>query len=249
MADQSIQLYDLLGGNDSREFNATDSNERPSTAHTVPSDESLAVYDLNGTDRSVSEPIHTTDHETQDVGLSGASSRASIDTTRPSADPPILSSEDIGHLRPKNDAQVPRQDTNKSPYLDVVSWWIPELVSSALSVASFASIVIVLLVYDRCAVARLGMPSGLTLNGIVALLATIGRVCLCAPVCSALLQEMWLYLAKESKKRTPTSRLRDLELFFGASYGTVGSLQFLARLSSPKFVIPSNTLHPRSLAN
>lgn len=121
-----------------------------------------------------------------------------------------------------------------SKYSNVLSWWVPELIASALSVASFGSIVVLLLIYDRCAVARLDMPSGLTLNGILALLATMGRVCLCVPVCSGLLQEMWLYLARESKKTTPKSRLEDLDLFVRASYGVVGSSEFLAHLSASK---------------
>lgn len=118
--------------------------------------------------------------------------------------------------------------------LHAAGWWIPELISSALSVASFVSIVVLLLVYDRRAVARLNMPSGWTLNSILALLATVGRIFLCAPVCSGLLQEMWLYFADESQKRSPRCRLNDLGLFVRASYGTLGSLEFLTHPSLAK---------------
>lgn len=130
----------------------------------------------------------------------------------------------------QQDASVSRQRAR----LDVVGWWIPEIIASTLSVASFASIVVVLLIYDRHAVAGLNMLSGITLNGIIALLATVSRVGLCAPVCSGLLQETWLFFARESRRTIPKSRLRDFELFFKASYGTLGSLEFLLHLTNSK---------------
>ena len=120
------------------------------------------------------------------------------------------------------------------PFMGVLRWWIPELAASALSVVATLSIIIVLKVYDHCAVTRLSLPFGFTLNGTIALLATVGRMCLGFPVSAALLQEMWLYFEAESKTPHPKSRLRDVELFFSASYGTIGSLSFLTHASSRK---------------
>ena len=41
-----------------------------------------------------------------------------------------------------------------------------------------------------------GLPSGLTLNGLIALLSTIARVALMVPVASVLSQEVWLWLSE-----------------------------------------------------
>jgi hypothetical protein len=108
-------------------------------------------------------------------------------------------------------------------YFSVFAWWKPELFASLLSVVTLGCIIAVLLT-------ELDLPRYLTLNGVVAALATVNRACLNTPVCSALLQQMWLYLAKESKvKGSPRSRLRDLELYTDASTGAWGSLVFLCK--------------------
>lgn len=84
-------------------------------------------------------------------------------------------------------------------YLAVLAWWKPELFASFLSIASFVSIVVVLRIYDGVALTELNLPRSLTLNSVIAALATVDRACLMTPVCSALFQQMGLYLAKESE--------------------------------------------------
>ena len=73
-----------------------------------------------------------------------------------------------------------------------------------------------------------GLPSGLTLNGLIALLSTIARVALMVPVASVLSQEVWLWLSEA--QAIPTShraQLQDLEYSDAASRGAVGSLLIL----------------------
>lgn len=119
--------------------------------------------------------------------------------------------------------------TKPRSFLDILFWWIPELVSSALSVACILCIAIILRIYDGHVATDLYLSSSLTLNGLVAAIATINRACLTAPVCSAIMQEMWLYFASESKKNDCASRLQDLDMFHKASTGGWGSLRFLIR--------------------
>jgi hypothetical protein len=135
---------------------------------------------------------------------------------------------------PPNDKIIEPKKRKATTYFAVFAWWKPELFASFLSIASFVSIVVVLRIYEGVALTELNLPKSLTLNSVVAALATVNRACLMTPVCSALFQQMWLYLAKESKgKRPPRSQLRDLELYADASTGAWGSLVFLykARVS------------------
>jgi hypothetical protein len=123
-------------------------------------------------------------------------------------------------------------------YFAVFAWWKPELFASFLSIASFASIVIVLRIHEGVAMAELNLPRSLTLNSVIAALATVNRACLMTPVYSALFQEMWLYLARESKgERLSRCRLRDLELYAAASTGAWGSLVFLYKARVSKWVL------------
>lgn len=117
-----------------------------------------------------------------------------------------------------------------TPYLTVFAWWIPELVASLLSIASLACIVEVLRRFNGSPLIEVSLPKHLTLNGIIAALATVNRACLNTPVCSALLQQMWLYLASQTDSpEPPRSRLRDLELYTRASTGAWGCLIFLCK--------------------
>lgn len=125
-----------------------------------------------------------------------------------------------------------------SIYFSMFAWWKPELVATLLSIASFGCIIAVLQIYNRRIVTELDLPHSLTLNGIIAALATINRACLNTPICSGLMQQMWLYLANESKRKgSPKSRLRDIELYADASTGAWGSLLFLCRAQLPRWVV------------
>jgi len=109
-------------------------------------------------------------------------------------------------------------------------------VASAFSVASLCTIVGVLCAFNGQAAADLHLPKGLTLNGLIAALASINRACLTAPVCSALMQEMWLYLASEAKRASSRSCLQDLNDYANASNNVVGSLRFLIQARGRRFV-------------
>lgn len=205
MADHGIQLYELLDGRRSPSSDAASntSSTRGSSSrarsrrhdHGLSYPETSDYAQLSSDDAIPSTPSSSREA----AALPNAQHMESREQQHFSA-----TKETINIAGQENTVHVP------NPYLEVMGWWIPEIIASALSVASFASIVIVLLVYDRRAVTGLNMPSGLTLNGIIALLATVGRVCLGAPVCSGLLQEMWLFFARESRKPAPESRLRDI---------------------------------------
>lgn len=112
---------------------------------------------------------------------------------------------------------------------NILLWWLPELAATALSLISFASMIILLRAYDGHVAATLHLPRFLTLNGLLALISTINKACLTAPVASATMQEMWLYFASESSRKVVKSRLHDLNLFANASSGPVGSVVFLLR--------------------
>lgn len=122
-----------------------------------------------------------------------------------------------------------------APYLAIFAWWIPELFASLFSVIALGCTIGVLSHYNGSLLTEIDLPKHLTLNGVVAALATVNRACLNTPVCSALLQQMWLYLAKESEaKKSPASHLRDLELYTDASAGAWGSLIFLCKARLPR---------------
>lgn len=106
-------------------------------------------------------------------------------------------------------------------------WWLPEIVASALSVASLLSMVILLRKYKGRGIDHLDLPSWLTLNGIIALLSTLNRVCLMLPVGAAMSQEAWLWFSTPGQTERCNSRLRDLELTDAASRGAWGSLVLL----------------------
>jgi hypothetical protein len=142
---------------------------------------------------------------------------------------PAVDDSDATSDHDDNHSLAPAKDKTAT-YFSVFAWWKPELFASLLSIVALGCIIAVLRTYDGSPLIELDLPRYLTLNGILAALATVNRACLNTPVCSALLQQMWLYLAKESKvKGSPRSRLRDLDLYTDASTGAWGSLVFLCR--------------------
>jgi hypothetical protein len=118
--------------------------------------------------------------------------------------------------------------------LSLFSWWLPEIVSCVLSAICFAAIIGVLLGFQGKALAGINLPHGITLNGIIAAIATLNRAFLTAPVGSALMQELWLFFADEARRTLPTSRLLDLKAFDAASRNAWGSILFLFRCKKPR---------------
>lgn len=105
--------------------------------------------------------------------------------------------------------------------------WLPELAALFTAFICCICIAIVLRVYEGSGVAELNLPSRLTLNGVVAVIATFLRVSLLVPVASALNQEVWLWLRSNARGTHPRSQLGDIRLSDAAARGTWGSLQLL----------------------
>jgi thiosulfate reductase cytochrome b subunit len=115
------------------------------------------------------------------------------------------------------DRQPPRSNS-------FLRWWAAEIAASMLSIASLLSVMIVLRKYEGRSINDLGLPSWLTLNGIVATISTINRVCLMLPVGSAISQEAWLWFSGAGQTGKYSCRLQDLEKSDAASRGASGSL-------------------------
>ena len=116
--------------------------------------------------------------------------------------------------------------------LPALRWWVPEVLASILSIASLLAIVIVLRVYDGRSIDDLNLPQYLSLNGLVAAIATFDRVFLVVPIGSAISQEAWIWFAKNDGVPQPQSHLRDLNRSDAASRGAWGSLLFI--FTSPR---------------
>jgi len=108
--------------------------------------------------------------------------------------------------------------------------WVLEILGLALSILSFVAICVILRVYEDRAVLELGLPRGLSLNAIIAALATIARAGLMIPLASSLMQELWLYLDKEASKPQCSAQLRHLDMFASASSGAWGSLMLVIQI-------------------
>lgn len=172
-------------------------------------------------------------------------------STEQSHQPLVLDDDSPGLHNYKNTAPIKGK---LATYFAVLAWWKPELFASFLSIASFVSIIVVLCIYDGVVLTEVNLPSSLSLNSVIAALATVNRACLNTPVCSALFQQMWLYLAQESREeRSSRCRLRDLELYADASTGAWGSLVFLykARVSRsvPHVLFSSSVAHMLTFLN
>ncbi|MCJ1360786.1 MAG: hypothetical protein MMC33_010795 [Icmadophila ericetorum] len=100
--------------------------------------------------------------------------------------------------------------------------WIFEVVSLLVSFLAVASIAILLAHFDGRALPD--WPLNITLNTLVALLATLANANLAIPLQSGLSQLKWI---RFKTKRTPLS---DIEVFDDASRGTWGSILLLVKL-------------------
>ena len=119
-------------------------------------------------------------------------------------------------------AAVAEYDTvQQRSTLSDLRWWLPELFASSLAFASLVSIVAVLRAYRGRDIQDVQLPRYLTLNGLIAILATISRTALMVPVGSVMSQECWLWLSNSR------GLLVDIEHFDGASRGAWGSVQLL----------------------
>ncbi|KAF4896243.1 hypothetical protein CGCVW01_v013859, partial [Colletotrichum viniferum] len=126
----------------------------------------------------------------------------------------------FGHLTPKiSDKQDPKPDGDLllSWNATFLAWW-QELIWCAISLMSVSALYILLRHYDNRKLPD--WPSGLTLNTVIALLATVARSAFVIPVSEGLSQLKWLWYRKQ---RT----LKDFQDFDAASCGPWGSLQLV----------------------
>ena len=115
-----------------------------------------------------------------------------------------------GNYFPPNPQQSVRSE--RKGVFSSFLWWWPEVLAILVSIASFAGIVAIAQHYRGHGIQQVELPSGLTLNGLIALLSTIARAALLIPVASTLSQEAWLWLAKGRR-----AQLRDLKVSDDAS--------------------------------
>lgn len=103
-----------------------------------------------------------------------------------------------------------------------IRWWCLDIIAVLISFVSLGAIIGILVAYDGKS--QSAWPSDvLTINGLVAILATICRGSFMVSVASALSQEKWNRF--EGSKNT----LAEFSLFDGASRGSWGSLKLLSR--------------------
>jgi len=205
------------------------------------SDFGIGLHSLDfrrGSLYSAVSSVHESDNAGKnDPSLSGQGPRVSqtfVDIEDHVSDERHADSLKYGHNR-----RTPRIPTSRL-LTSTLMWWIPELVASALSITSFCAIVGILYKFNGRLAADLHLPRFLTLNGLVAAIATVNRACLTTPVCSAMMQEMWIYFSDEASRTPCRSRLQDLEIFTEASNSAIGSIKFLAHARGRRYV----AIHP-----
>ncbi|CAI6099212.1 unnamed protein product [Clonostachys chloroleuca] len=119
------------------------------------------------------------------------------------------------------DYEAPVQPKSPSGFLAHVWAWIEELVWCLLIVVIFIVLVVVLSQYDNKHMPN--WPMGLTLNTLVAFLATVCRAMTLVPIIEGVSQLKWNWFA--TKQRS----LRELYLFDQASRGPFGALRLLPK--------------------
>lgn len=147
--------------------------------------------------------------------------------------PQVLDDEQSEKVKASSQARParPRRPWHRNLIENLRSWW-PELLATFFSVVGLLAIVIVLKVYEGQKIDDLNLPRYLTLNGLIAAIATFDRVFLVIPIGSALSQEAWLWFAQNDGQPHCRSRLGDLERSDSASRGAWGSLLFI--FTSPR---------------
>lgn len=93
--------------------------------------------------------------------------------------------------------------------------WVPEYLWCAASIALLVALVVILTQYNNKPMPQWNL--GITLNTVVALLATACRACTVIPVSEGVSQLKWNWFAKKER------RIKDLHTFDQASRGPWGS--------------------------
>ena len=110
-----------------------------------------------------------------------------------------------------NTAVADYDRVQKGSTLSDLKWWLSELFASSLAFASLASIVALIQAYRGRDIQDVQLPRYLTLNGLIAIIATISRAAMMVPGGFVMSQECWLWLSKSG------GLLVDIENFDHAS--------------------------------
>ncbi|KAI4102758.1 MAG: hypothetical protein LQ339_004497 [Xanthoria mediterranea] len=133
----------------------------------------------------------------------------------------LLKNAEPGRQEPQPPSNRPR-----STFADVWrKWWGLELTSLLLGVASIVGLIAILRNRDDKTAPRNGVVAGvnITLNTVVAILATIGKATLLLAVSECISQLKWTWYMNK--------RLEDLDVFDGASRGAWGGLELLWKIN------------------
>ena len=195
---QNCMTYDL-----DRPANSLD---RPSLRET-PSADSLYVPPRTETANDVNSVGH--DRERPQDLQAGI-----LSATEPGV-APARTQDDTRHP-----ASIPQ--TRQHGAKELIKAWAPEFGWIFLAVAIFVALVVTLQQYDNKGLPD--WPMGLTLNTLVAFLATMCRSVIIIPIAEGLSQLKWNWFA--SKKRP----VKDLYIFDQASRGPWGSVRLIFRM-------------------
>jgi hypothetical protein len=120
-----------------------------------------------------------------------------------------------------NDGSSQKQNIGwKESTRRIIDGWWQEILCCALSIVSLIVLTIILRKFDNKPLPN--WPSGITLNTVLACVATLCRTTLLVPVTEGLGQAKWTWFKKKPRP------LRDFEAFDKASRGLGGSLTLLA---------------------
>lgn len=105
-------------------------------------------------------------------------------------------------------------------------WWLSELLAAFISIASFCALVYVLATSDESPQTT-WLSGWLTLNSIVAILATSIKASMGVYLAAAISQQKWNRLSSFSVRGRQGQRIEEFELFDQASRGPWGSVKLL----------------------
>jgi hypothetical protein len=140
------------------------------------------------------------------------------------AQPPTSSTTTVnGSTSPPQPLKLLARSPTSKAFSRWNDWWIWEILAGILSILSLLSICIVLAIYD-------GKPQpqiqwGITLNAVIAFIATIMRAAFITLLAEGTSQLKWLAFAGDTRRP-----LHDFNVYDAASRGGFGSLQILWRL-------------------